>query len=55
MKKNVIKIIMMILGIGIFVDGIITSIDGIGRFAMILFGTIFSIIGSIMQFEKKNK
>lgn len=45
----------MILGIGILDYGIITEIDGIGRFAMILFGTIFTIIGSIISVDKKDK
>lgn len=53
MIKNFLKIIMMILGIGILVDGIITEIDGIGRFAMIVFGVTFSVIGSVISFEKK--
>ena len=52
MKKNIIKIIMMILGNGILIEGIIIGIDGIGRFAMILFGLTFSIIGSIIPLEK---
>lgn len=53
MFKNVTKIIMTLLGISIFIDGIVTEIDGIGRFAMILFGTLFSIIGSFIQFDSK--
>ena len=52
MQKKIIKIIMMILGIGILDWGIITEIDGIGRFAMLLFGTIFTIIGSVIVPEK---
>mgnify|MGYP004454646537 FL=1 len=55
MKKNVFKIVLMILGIGILDYGIITEIDGIGRFAMILFGTLFSIIACLMSFNKKDK
>ncbi len=55
MKKNILKIVLMILGIGILDYGIITEIDGIGRFAMILFGTIFTIIGSIISVDKKDK
>lgn len=53
MIKNIMKVILMILGNGILVTGIITEIDGIGRFAMILFGVVFSVIGSCMSFEKK--
>ena len=55
MKKNVFKVVLMILGIGILDYGIVTEIDGIGRFAMILFGTLFSIIACLMSFNKKNK
>ncbi len=53
MKKNIIKIVMMILGIGILDYGIITEIDGIGRFAMILFGTVISVIACMLSFDKK--
>ena len=53
MKKNIIKIIMMILGIGTLDYGIITEIDGIGRFAMILFGTVISVIACLLSFDKK--
>lgn len=55
MKKNVLKIILMILGIGILDYGIITEIDGIGRFAIILFGTTFSVIACLFPFSKKDK
>lgn len=55
MIRNVLKIFLIILGNGILVAGIIDEIDGIGRFAMILFGVLFSIIGGCMSFEKKDK
>ncbi len=55
MKRNMLKIILMILGIGILDYGIITEIDGIGKFAMILFGTIFSVIACLISFDKKDK
>lgn len=55
MKKNILKIILMILGIGILDYGIITEIDGIGRFAIILFGTTFSVIACLLSFSKKDK
>ncbi len=55
MKKNILKIVLMLLGISILDYGIITEIDGIGRSAMILFGTLFSIIACMMQFYKKDK
>ena len=51
--KNIIKMSFMILGVGILDYGIITEIDGIGKFVMILFGTFFSFIGCLMSFEKK--
>ena len=41
MKKNILKIILMILGIGILDYGIMTEIEGIGRFDIILFGTLY--------------
>ena len=43
----------MLFGIGILDYGIITEIDGIGRFAMILFGTLFSAIACLISFDKK--
>lgn len=55
MKKNIFKIVLMILGIGILDYGIITEIDGIGRFAMILFGTLFSLVACLISFDKKEK
>lgn len=45
----------MIFGIGILDYGIITEINGIGRFAMILFGTLFSIITCLISFSKEDK
>ena len=55
MKKNIFKIALMILGIGILDYGIISEIDGIGRFAMILFGTLFSVVACLISFDKKEK
>jgi hypothetical protein len=55
MKKNILKIILMILGIGILDYGIITEIDGIGRFAIILFGILFSVVSCLVSFDKKGK
>lgn len=49
MKKNILKVIFTFFGIAIFIDGVITEIDGIGRFAMILFATIFTLIGSFLK------
>ncbi len=53
MKKNILKIFLMILGIVILDYGIISEIDGIGRFAIILFGTLFSIVACLISFNKK--
>ena len=36
-------------------DGFITEIDGIGRFAIILFGTLFSVVSCLVSFDKKGK
>ena len=55
MKKNILKIILMILGIGILDYGIITECDGIGRFAIILFGTLFSVVSCLVSFDKNGK
>ena len=52
--KNIIKLGLMILGNVILVAGIIDGIDGIGRFAMILFGVLFNMLGGFMGFDKKN-
>lgn len=49
MKNKIIKIIFITLGIIILDYGIITEIDGIGKFFILLFGTIFTIIGSIKK------
>ena len=55
MKKNILKIILIILGVGILDYGIITEIDGIGRFAIILFGTLFSVVACFLPFSQENK
>ncbi len=54
MKKNIFKITLMLFGIGILDYGIITEIDGIGRFTILLFGTIFTVVACILPFEKNN-
>ncbi len=55
MKKNIFKIALMLFGIGILDYGIITEIDGIGRFAILLFGTLFTVIACILPFKNNNK
>lgn len=47
--KKTIKIILIILGVGVLDYGIITEIDGIGRFFMILFGTISSFVACFIR------
>lgn len=51
--KNILKIVMIILKIGILDWKIIAEIDGIGRFAILLFGSICSGVACIIPFEKK--
>lgn len=55
MVKNIIKIVLMILGNLILVEGIISQINGIGRFAMIFFGVLFNMIGGCIAFKKNEK
>ena len=55
MIKNIFKIGLTLFGVGILVAAVITEMDGIGRFAMLLFGVLFSLIGSFMSFSKKNR
>ena len=55
MKKNILKIFLMILGIEILDYGIITEIDGIGKFAIILSGTVFSIIACMISSDEGDK
>ena len=53
MINNLIKIALVILGNGILVDAIISEMDGVGRFAMILFGVLFSVAGAFIPYKKK--
>ena len=53
--KNLIKIILLLLGIIILVDAIIYEIDGVGRFAMISCGVLFSLVGGCLSFKKQDK
>ena len=50
---NIIKIFLILFGVGILDYGIITEIDGIGRFAIILFGSLFSIIACFLPINRK--
>lgn len=52
--KKIIKLLFSIIGIAIFVFAITDEIEGVGRFACILFGTLFSLIGSFMKIDDKN-
>lgn len=53
--KNSIKILFTLLGCSILVFGIITEVDGIGRFAIVVFGVAFSLSGSFMGWKNKEK
>lgn len=55
MVKNIIKILMMILGNGILIFGIISETNDITKIVFIVFGLIFSIVGSCLSFESNNK
>jgi hypothetical protein len=50
---NIIKILLIIFGVGILNYGIITKTDGIGRFAIILFGSLFSLIACFLPTNRK--
>lgn len=52
MKNNIIKLILTLIGLSSLIFCITGEIDGVGRFALILFGTVFVLIGS---FKKDNK
>lgn len=51
--KTILKWLFCIIGIGIFVFTIVEEIDGIGRFACILFGVIFTFLGTYMSSSRK--
>lgn len=50
--RKFIKLLLTFSSIAIFVSAIINEVDGIGRFAMILFGTVFAIVGSFLQWTR---
>lgn len=47
-RKKLPKALFTLLGIAVFVFCIADEIDGVGRFACIVFGTLFSILGSLL-------
>lgn len=47
--KKILKTLFTLLGIAIFVFCIVTEVDGVGRFANILFGVLFTLIGSFIN------
>lgn len=49
MIRKALPYLFTLLGITIFVDAIVEGIDGVGRFAMILFGTLFVSLGLILK------
>ena len=47
--KKVFKWGLTVLGLIIFIFCICNNIDGVGRFACILFATVFTVIGSALR------
>ena len=47
--KKFLKFCFTTLGISILVACIVQSVDGVGRFAMILSGVVFAYIGSYIK------
>lgn len=52
MKNTIIKLMLTLIGLSSLIYCITGEIDGVGRFALILFGTIFVLLGT---FKKNNK
>lgn len=50
--RKIMKLFTSLTGMSIFIYTIAAEIDGIGRFACILFGVIFSLIGTWMKTER---
>ena len=48
--KKVFKWGLTVLGLIIFIFCICNNIDGVGRFACILFATVFTVIGSALRY-----
>ena len=53
--RKFIKLLLTFSSIAIFVSAIINEVDGIGRFAMILFATVFAIVGSFLQWTRQTQ
>ena len=49
-RNIIMKVIVLEIKNTILDYGIITEIDGIGRFAIILFGTLFSVVSCLVSF-----
>ena len=49
MIKKILKFGLTTIGLLILILCITGEVDGVGRFAMILFGTIFTYIGSYIK------
>ena len=52
MKNIIIKLILTLIGLLSFIYCITGEVNGVGRFALILFGTVFVLLGA---FKKNNK
>ena len=47
--KKILKILFTFMGIGFFVSCICGEVDGVGRFGMIVMGTLFTCLGSFIR------
>lgn len=52
MRDKIIKVSCTLLGLSSLIYCIIDEVDGIGRFALIIFGIIFVLLGSFKNLEK---
>lgn len=50
MKNKIIKLILTLLGLLSLIFCITGEVDGIGRFALILFGVVFTLLGSFKKY-----
>ena len=52
MKNTIIKLILTLIGLSSLIYCITGEVDGVGRFALILFGTVFVLIGAFKKSDK---
>lgn len=51
MKDKIIKLILTLMGLSSLIFCITDEVDGVGRFALILFGTVFVLVGSFKKIK----